>query len=60
MEAILKKEVDPNDMTSFIHILTNLGNSTYTNENVQKYLMDPSQKFDAVIIEWLFSELASG
>ncbi|XP_026332312.1 UDP-glucuronosyltransferase 2B4-like [Hyposmocoma kahamanoa] len=57
---ILDKEVDPNDMSSFTDILLALNNSTYTNENVQKFLMDPSQKFDAVIVEWLFADLSCG
>lgn len=56
----MDKEVDPNDMSSFTDVLLDLGNSTYTYENVQKLLMDPSQKFDAVIVEWLFSDLSCG
>lgn len=60
IKSILKKEVNPNDMSGFVDVLVNLGNSSYTNEHVQKFIMDTSQKFDAVIVEWLFSELSSG
>lgn len=60
MEQILEKQLDPNDMSGFLDLLVNIDNKTFTNENVQKLIMDPSQKFDVVIVEWLFAELAAG
>ncbi|XP_026328029.1 UDP-glucuronosyltransferase 2B15-like [Hyposmocoma kahamanoa] len=60
INSILDKEVDPRDVTRHVHVMLNLSNSTYTSENVQKIIMDPLQKFDAVIGEWLFSEMSSG
>lgn len=56
----MDKEIDPRDVTRHVHVMLNLSNSTYTSENVKKIIMDPLQKFDAVIGEWLFSEISSG
>lgn len=47
-------------MSAFKDIMSDIGNGTFTNVNVQKLIMDPTQKFDAVIVEWLFAELCSG
>ncbi|XP_026332122.1 UDP-glucuronosyltransferase 2B15-like [Hyposmocoma kahamanoa] len=60
IKAIFEKKVDMDSMDNLFHLMTNVGNRTFTNDNVQKIVMDSSQKFDAVIVEWLFWEVASG
>lgn len=56
----MDKTQDLNDMGSLYDIVVNLGNGIFRNDNVQKLMMDPSQKFDVVILEWLFWEVGCG
>ncbi|XP_026332064.1 UDP-glucuronosyltransferase 2B1-like [Hyposmocoma kahamanoa] len=60
IKKILDKETSPVNLNALYEMVVNLGNATFTNENVQKIIMDPSQKFDAVIVEWLFWEVGCG
>ncbi|KAL0868321.1 hypothetical protein ABMA27_007846 [Loxostege sticticalis] len=58
--AIMNKEQDVADPREFFKFILDTQRSTVLNENVQKMLNDPKQTFDAVIAEWMFSELYSG
>uniref|UniRef100_A0A2A4K0I8 UDP-glycosyltransferases domain-containing protein n=1 Tax=Heliothis virescens TaxID=7102 RepID=A0A2A4K0I8_HELVI len=42
------------------YMMTELVKSTIQNENVQKILSDPNEKFDLVIAEWMISEVPAG
>lgn len=56
----MNKEQDVADPREFFKFILDTQRSTVLNENVQKMLNDPKQTFDAVIAEWMFSELYSG
>ncbi|CAG9793374.1 unnamed protein product [Diatraea saccharalis] len=41
----------------FFETTLNIFNMTFHNDNVQKLLRDPKEKFDVIIAEWMFNEL---
>lgn len=60
LKAIMNKEIPRNDFKKFVPILVNLTKVTFSNRNVQNLINDDSQKFDLVIIEWMFTEAYAG
>ncbi|XP_049866947.1 UDP-glucosyltransferase 2-like isoform X2 [Pectinophora gossypiella] len=60
LKSVIDKEISPNNIKEFFLFLTNLSKITFENVNVQKLINDPNQKFDLVIVEWMFSEIYAG
>ncbi|KAJ8709292.1 hypothetical protein PYW07_009118 [Mythimna separata] len=60
LKGIMDKSSE--DMTAIFMILMmlDIAEKTIANANVQKLLNDPTEQFDAVIVEWFFSELGAG
>ncbi|KAH9636338.1 hypothetical protein HF086_012603 [Spodoptera exigua] len=56
-KKMLTKEADFKDMFAMYEIMAVIANRSLTHENVQKFLMDPNEKFDLVIAEWLFAAI---
>lgn len=56
----MNKEIDLMDMTFTKGILMNVANATLSNPNVRRLMEDPKVSFDAVIAEWLYTEVYSG
>ncbi|KAM3962073.1 UDP-glycosyltransferase UGT5-like [Aphomia sociella] len=48
------------DLTGLFAFIRNMANHTFHNENIQKFIQDPEEHFDVVIVEWLYTELYSG
>lgn len=46
--------------TGALDVCFKVGKSTLENYNVQQLINDPKETFDAVIVEWLFTEIYSG
>ncbi|KAF9808340.1 hypothetical protein SFRURICE_008393 [Spodoptera frugiperda] len=57
---MLAKEVDFKDMFGIYEVMVTIANRSLTHENVQKFMMDPNEKFDLVIAEWLYHHLYAG
>lgn len=47
------------DHAVILFIMNHIAGTTVEHENVQKVLGDPTQNFDLIIAEWMFSELYS-
>ncbi|XP_013166097.1 PREDICTED: UDP-glucuronosyltransferase 2B1-like [Papilio xuthus] len=60
IQKLMRKEVDMKDMPTLFTMMFNIANATIQHENVQNLIQDPTEKFDAVIAEWMYSELYSG
>ncbi|XP_059051643.1 UDP-glucosyltransferase 2-like [Achroia grisella] len=60
LKAIINKEVDMKDWKLFFDMVANLNNGTLWNENVQKLLNDPNERFDLFITEWFYTEVQIG
>ncbi|CAH2054214.1 unnamed protein product, partial [Iphiclides podalirius] len=60
IQKLMTKEIDMKDMTTLFTLMFKISNATVLHENVQMLLHDNSEKFDAVIAEWMYSELYSG
>ncbi|XP_013139437.1 PREDICTED: UDP-glucuronosyltransferase 2B1-like [Papilio polytes] len=60
IQKLMRKEVDMKDMPTVFTMMFNIANATIHHENVQKVIHNPAEKFDAVIAEWMYSELYSG
>ncbi|CAH0588092.1 unnamed protein product [Chrysodeixis includens] len=54
------KELDVEDDPSVLEDLFQITNATVMHKNVQKLLIDTKEKFDAVIAEWMYSEVYAG
>nr|QGA73344.1 UDP-glucuronosyltransferase 40Q2 [Spodoptera frugiperda] len=57
---MLAKEVDFKDMFGIYEVMVTIANRSLTHENVQKFMMDPNEKFDLVVAEWLYHHLYAG
>ncbi|XP_014360114.2 UDP-glucosyltransferase 2-like [Papilio machaon] len=60
IQKLMRKEVDMKDIPTVFTMMFNIANATIQHENVQKLITDPTENFDAVIAEWMYSELYSG
>lgn len=60
IQKLINKEVDMKDMPTVFTLMYDVANATILHEDVQKLLHSTSEKFDAVIAEWMYSELYSG
>ncbi|RVE44214.1 hypothetical protein evm_011113 [Chilo suppressalis] len=60
VEKLMKKEVDLKNLFHFKELMLTFANATIKNPNVRKIMDDPKEKFDAVIVEWLYTEVYSG
>ncbi|XP_049885625.1 UDP-glucosyltransferase 2-like [Pectinophora gossypiella] len=58
--AIMNKEINIGDMTAMFNLILSIGRSTLENENMKKFINDPNEKYDLIIIEWMFTELYTG
>nr|AUC64281.1 UDP-glucuronosyltransferase [Plutella xylostella] len=60
----IKKLIDDKgeqpSLSVFFGIIEQQARNTVSNENVQRLMRDPKQNFDAVIVEWFFSEVFTG
>lgn len=57
---ILNNEISLNEGLKHFTLIVKMMNSTIHNDEVQKIMMDPNEQFDAVIAEWMYSELYAG
>ncbi|XP_045538277.1 UDP-glucosyltransferase 2-like [Papilio machaon] len=57
---ILMNKWDIKDIRFMLFVTTNFVNDTLTHPNIQRLIHDTSEQFDAVIVEWLYSELYAG
>ncbi|CAK1545458.1 unnamed protein product [Leptosia nina] len=60
IKAIMDKEVNFQDITMLLKLFVENGKRTLANPNVQNMLKDKTQRFDAVISEWMFTEVYAG
>ncbi|KAM3962155.1 UDP-glucosyltransferase 2-like [Aphomia sociella] len=60
IEWIMKTPMKLTDAWMHLMITYNMSVSTINNADVQRLMMDTSENFDAVIAEWLYSELYAG
>lgn len=59
LKKILDKEVAVDLSGAFTRFVT-MTTMSMKNENLHNFLSDTTQNFDAVIIEWLFSDVYAG
>lgn len=59
-KAIVQKEFQIENQSNLIQFLINVIKHTILNENVQKILGNPQERFDVVITEWLYNEIPMG
>ncbi|XP_064074041.1 UDP-glycosyltransferase UGT5-like [Vanessa tameamea] len=60
IKVIMDKEINLQDQNVIIPIMDNFWECTLKKEALQRFLYDQNEKFDAVVVEWLYSELGSG
>ncbi|CAG5038702.1 unnamed protein product [Parnassius apollo] len=60
IHKIINKEVDMKDTATVLNLMYDIANATILHEDVQNLLHSTSEEFDAVIAEWMYSELYSG
>lgn len=60
LEKLILKEVDFYDMWAMHRVKHQIAKDAVLHENVQKFLLDTTNKFDVVIGEWLYTDLYSG
>ncbi|XP_068619597.1 UDP-glucosyltransferase 2-like [Battus philenor] len=60
VEKLLSRESDMKDMSVVFTCMFNLANLILNHENVQNLIHDSNEQFDAVIAEWMYSDLYSG
>lgn len=56
----LEKTVDGDDVSILVPRLMNVTRDTFNNPDVRKLMADENLKFDAVIAEWMFTEVYAG
>lgn len=59
VKQILDKELNLQTPDVMTNLLIDIATATLKTEKLQKFLRDPKQKFDAVISEWMFTEIYS-
>nr|AEW43163.1 UDP-glycosyltransferase UGT40A1 [Bombyx mori] len=59
-KKLINKEVDLSDTNHKYIVMQYVTESLLMHPNVQKLLLDTDQTFDAVIVEWMYSDLYSG
>ncbi|XP_068619571.1 UDP-glucosyltransferase 2-like [Battus philenor] len=57
---VLNKILDFTDPRVMVYLTVDFANGTINHPAVQRLIQDPAEHFDAVIVEWLYSELYSG
>lgn len=60
IENIINEAAEIPSITKILELLVVTTNDTVTSKYVQKMLQDPKVNFDAVVIEWLYSEIYAG
>ncbi|KAL0818830.1 hypothetical protein ABMA28_008150 [Loxostege sticticalis] len=60
IENIMNNALTLNDAFRHFAMVLTMVNHTITHEEVQRLMMDPNEQFDAVIAEWMFSDLVCG
>ncbi|XP_059051876.1 UDP-glycosyltransferase UGT5-like [Achroia grisella] len=60
LEKQVNKVIDLEDTNSLLSVIRNIANNTLHNKNVRTFIEDPNENFDAVIVEWLYTELYCG
>ncbi|CAK1545461.1 unnamed protein product [Leptosia nina] len=60
IEKLMYKELDLQQISLFEVVLRNFLNGTLHGKAMHKFLHDPKEEYDVVIVEWLYSELGSG
>lgn len=56
----MDKKADDMSSTLMTFMMTEIAKNTVLNEGVQKILNDPNEQFDAVIVEWMYSDVTAG
>lgn len=57
---MINKEIDFNNNHVLLFFMNELSKGVLNDVNVQKLLADKTQHFDAVIAEWMWSDIYSG
>ncbi|CAH2227175.1 jg14579 [Pararge aegeria aegeria] len=60
VEKFMTKEIDLQDYFLFHGVMHGVLYKTYQLPVIQKFINDPKEQYDVVVIEWLYSELSSG
>ncbi|CAK1594079.1 unnamed protein product [Parnassius mnemosyne] len=60
IEIVLKNQLNLKDFKFLLYATSDFANGTINHPNVQRLIQDPSEHFDVVIAEWLYSELYAG
>ncbi|XP_072933222.1 UDP-glucosyltransferase 2-like [Epargyreus clarus] len=58
--VLLNQEADLQKADIIVELITMFAYNTLRLDNVQKLLDDPKEEFDAVVVEWLYTEMFSG
>ncbi|XP_063548530.1 UDP-glucosyltransferase 2-like [Cydia strobilella] len=59
LKAIIEKEIS-GDVLSSLPVFIDMLKCSFDNENLVNFLSDTSKEFDAVIVEWLFTDAFAG
>ncbi|CAG9793379.1 unnamed protein product [Diatraea saccharalis] len=60
IEKLMRKEIDMTNLYVVKDMMIAFANATIRNPNVKRLMDNPDERFDAVIVEWLFTEIYSG
>ncbi|XP_050355093.1 UDP-glucosyltransferase 2-like [Nymphalis io] len=60
IKVIMDKVVNLQDQNLILPVLESFWECSFKIETLQRFLNDPNEKFDVVVVEWLYSELGSG
>lgn len=58
--TLLYKRLYEEETETVLEIALNITSATVMHTNVQKLLNDDTEQFDAVIVEWMYSEVYAG
>ncbi|XP_038207230.1 UDP-glucosyltransferase 2-like [Zerene cesonia] len=60
VQKFMSKELDLQETQLLFPIMQELMRATLQSDQMQKFMHDPKEQYDAVIVEWLFTELGAG
>ncbi|XP_046971944.1 UDP-glucosyltransferase 2-like [Vanessa cardui] len=60
IKVIMDKQINLQDQTLLMPVFEKFWECLFKIEALQRFLNDQNEKFDAVVVEWLYSELGSG
>ncbi|CAG4959469.1 unnamed protein product [Colias eurytheme] len=60
VQKFMSKELDLQEIQLLFPIMQELLRATLQSDQMQTFMHDPEEQYDAVIVEWLFTELGAG